>query len=332
MKASLNQLAFEKFKKNIPSYVTIGIMCGLFLVLIAMLSLISDVLTIAIMPLIGMPILFASHIASYYIKADQPISVSAISRYYIGFFRPQFRSSFRGIKSFLLALAFYAGAGVVSFLVFFAIYQHQYGEVFTSSLFNLARDYLSNDFTYENLTNALSENNNLLLTFIICVYSCPLPVGITYFIYSASYSSLSIYYRNNMMTAAPALIRLAINNTYSFNGKKIRRDWFILNWPLLVLSLVGSIAGAVLVFTVFKDLSYLSVCIILGSVALLLFYLPFYFPRMEVLFERYENAFLDGNKRAVNMIIERIQNSIDLTDDEKRSLEESFKNDNKEEE
>ena len=332
MKTSLNQLSFDKFKKNVVSYIAIGLMCGLFLVLVAMLSLISDFLVLAVTPLVVLPIIFASHIACYYIKADQPITISAIFRYYVGFFRPQFRSSFKGIKSFLLALAFYSGASFLCFIALYLVYRANYGEVFTTSFATLLKNYLSDEFTYENLVNALSENGNLLLTFFICMFSLPLPVGILYFIGSTSYASLSIYYRNNMMTAAPALLRLAINNTYSAHGRKIRRDWFILNWPLLVLSLIGSVAGAMISIFIIKDLSYLSVSVILGSVALLFFYLPFYFPRMETLFERYENAFLDGNKKAIGMIIARIQNSIDLTDDEKRSLEESFKNENQEEE
>ena len=213
MKTSLNQLSLERFKKNAGSYIAIGLMCGLFLILIAMLSLVNESLVLLVMPLVGMPVIFACHIACYYMKANQPITLSSVARYYLGFFRPQFRSSFRGIKSFLLALAFYAGASVISYLVFYAIYRHNYGEIFTNSLSALIKNYASNDFTYEQLIESLSENDNLLLTFILYVYSMPLPVGIIYFICSTSYSSLSIYFRNNVITAAPSLMRLAINNT-----------------------------------------------------------------------------------------------------------------------
>ena len=53
---------------------------------------------------------------------------------------------------------------------------------------------------------------------------------------------------------------------------------------------------------------------------------------MEVLYNRYENVFKEGNKMAIESILERIQTSIDLSEEEKRNLENSFKNDNEEKE
>ena len=331
MNQSLNQLSLERFKKNAGSYVAIGLMCGLFLVLLAMLSLINDTLVIIAMALFGLPIIFASQIACYYLKANQPITISAVVRYQLGFFRPQFRSSFKAIKSFLLALAFYAGSCIVSYLVLYAIYNHLYGETFVNGLANLIKCYTSTTFSSEEFANILTENNNLLLTFFIYVSALPLPVGIIYFLCSISYNSLSIYYRNNMMSAAPSLIRLAVNNTYVLRGRSMRKDWLKLNWPIIFLSLLGSILGAVVASLIMKNANYLSAFIILGSVILLFFYLPFYFPAMEVLFERYESAFMDGNKEAIHAIISRIQNSIELSEDEKKSLEDSFRNDDREE-
>ena len=62
-----------------------------------------------------------------------------------------------------------------------------------------------------------------------------------------------------------------------------------------------------------------------------MFFLPFYFSNMEVLYHRYEPYFKDGNKAAVEMILRRIQNSIELSEEEKEELEKSFNNDGEEE-
>lgn len=332
MKQSLRRLSFERFKQNVGSYIAIGLMCGLFLVLAAMLSLVNELLILVVMPAICMPMIFSCYIACYYMKANQPVTISAMTHYYFGFFNPKYRGSFRGIRAFLISLAFYAATSLIVFVIFYSIFKSTYGATFTSSLSSLVRDYMSNEFTYDDLVNYLSANNNLLLTFVLYVYSLSLPVGILFFIYSISFSSLSIYYRDRVMTGAPSLLRLAIGSAYSICAKKMRKEWFKLNWPLLTLSLVGSALGAVLSIYIIKNISYLFAFISLGSVALLFFYLPFYFPSMEILFEHFEYAFLEGNKKAVEMIISRIQNSIDLTDEEKRSLEESFKNDKGDEE
>lgn len=331
MKESLRQLSLQRFKQNSGSYIAIGLMCGLFLVMSAMLSLINEFLFLLALPLVSLPMLFACHIASNYLRSNQPITVSAMLHYYFGFFNPKYRSSFRAIRSFLFALAFYIGTSIVAYLILYAVFRNIYGATFTDSFAALVKNYTLNGFTYDDLINALTENNNLLLTFILYVYSISLPVGILYFIYAISFSSLSIYYRDRMMAGTASLLRLAINRTYQSNGRKMRQAWFKLNWPLLVLSLLGSIIGAFIALFIVKNVSYLFVFISLGGVALLFFYLPFYFPTMEVLFEHFQYAFLDGNKKAVEDIIQRIQNSIELSEDEKRSLEDSFK-DNREDE
>ena len=98
MKESLRVASLNRFKANIFSYIAVGIMCGLFLILAATLSFLDVGLFILMIPIIILPILFASHIACYYLQAQQPITVSALFRYYTGFYRPQFRSSFRGIR------------------------------------------------------------------------------------------------------------------------------------------------------------------------------------------------------------------------------------------
>jgi hypothetical protein len=48
---------------------------------------------------------------------------------------------------------------------------------------------------------------------------------------------------------------------------------------------------------------------------------------MEVLYHRYEESFKEGNKKAIEIFLERISNSIELSEEEKRKLEESFKDD-----
>lgn len=331
MRQSLWDDSLSRFNNNAFSYIAVGAMCGLFLILAALLSLIDELLLIVAVPILMLPVIFSCHIACYYLKAGQPVTLSAISRYFFGFFRPQFRGSFRGIRSFLSSLLFYLGGLMIAYVVLYFAYSQVYGALFKDSLTNLVKEYSSSNMTYEDLINALQDNNNLLLTFIIYVTSLPLPVAIIRFIYAISLASISIYYRNNSVGSTPSLISLAINNTFAFFRHKIRRDWLSLNWPLLALSLLGSVVGGLLAFFFINDASYISVFVSLGSVALLGFFLPIYFSNMESLYDRYADAFKEGNKRAIEAILARIQSSIDLTEDEKRGLEESFKNSDHEE-
>ena len=331
MKESLRVASFSRFKSNISSYVAVGIMCGLFLILAATLSFIDVALFVLMIPFIILPIMFASHIACYYLEAQQPITMAALFRYYAGFYQPQFRSSFRGIRAFLISLAFYFGGMVLSYVIFYSIFQSVYGATFIESFSNLVKTYMYEEMSYEDLISVLNENDGLLLTFFTYVSSMPLPFAILWFIYSISSSSISIYYRSNIRAVSNSLIRLALNNTFLKIKKAYLKDWFSLNWPILALSFLGAVLGAILSIFVFKNITYLGAFICLGSVLFIVFFLPFYFSNMEVIYHRYEAYFRDGNKAAIEMIISRIQSNIELSEDERKELEDSFKSDDLEE-
>jgi hypothetical protein len=129
------------------------------------------------------------------------------------------------------------------------------------------------------------------------------------------------------VTPSTSLIRLAINNTFLKIKKAYYRDWFSLNWPIIALSLLGATTGILLTILLFKNVAYLGASICVGSVLFVMFFLPFYFSNMEVLYHRYEASFKEGNKKAIEIFLERISNSIELSEEEKRKLEESFKDD-----
>lgn len=330
MKESLRAASSGRFKKNISSYIAVGVFSGLFLILAATLSFVDTSLFILALPLIVLPFIFASHVACYYLEVNQPITMSAIARYFFGFFSPQFRSSFRGIKAFLTSLAVYFGAMIFIYVVFYAIYKNIYGATFTDRFSNLVSLYTSNEATYEDLLNEMNKNDGFLLTFFIYVSTMPLPFALMWFIYSTSFSSLSIYYRLNIKAGSAALVRLAINETYARCRNKMRKDWFLLNWPLLVLSLVGSVVGGLIAYFFIKDILFFNALVSLGSVTLLIFFLPFYFANMEAIYLRYEHYFKEGNKAAVEAVLARIQNSIELSEEERKHLEESFKDEERE--
>ena len=331
MEQSLVKTSFARFKSNMASYIAVGIMCGLFLILVSALSIINETAFIIAIPLLALPILFASHIACYLLEADQNITMGAFGRYYISFFRPQFRGSFRGIIAFLISLAVSFCLGVISCFIMFLAFKGHYGDAFVGPFNNLVEKYLSG-ITYDELVAILKDNNGILLTFLSFVTALPLPFAITTFLVIVSYNSISLYYRANIASGAPSLIRLSISSAYQSKKKEIKRDWLILNWWLLLLPIVGSLVAGIICIFVTKTYDLLTAYVTIGAFVPLVFFLPFYFPNMEALYHRYEETFKEGNKKAIQVILERIQSSIELTEEEKRSLEESFKDDNEEKE
>ena len=331
MNESIISSSLNHFKKNWSSYLAVGFLCGLFLVLVSTLSFLDELLFLLAVPLFAFPFLFASHICCYLLGANQPITLSNFFRYFISFFRPQFRSSFRGIISFLKSLAVYFGVLIISYLTMYFVFKNQYGDVFVTATENLVKDYMSGN-SYDELVKALEANDGLLLTFITYVSSIPIPFMIITFIYLVSFSSLSIYYRANINSGAPSLIRLAVANAYARYRRAMRKDWFKLNYLLIVLPIVGVALGTVLYIFIIKHIYYLSAILTVSVFVPLVFFLPFYFSNMEVLYTRYENVFKEGNKMAIETVLNRIQSSIELSEEEKRRIEESFKSDDEKKE
>ena len=333
MKDSLRTNSFAKFKANPTSYIAVGLMCGLFLLLVGVLAFISPSLLVIAVPLLALPFLFASHVACYYLQINQQISISAYARYFMGFFRSQFRGSFRGLISFLKSLGFYFATIIVAGITFYLIFKAQYGDTFVNSFNTLAFQYMNNaEFTYEELVALLEDNNNMLLTFIVYISAVAIPLSMLAFIYYISFSSLSIYYRANVAFGAAALLKMSVGNTFARHRVEMRKDWFSLNWPMLVLSFAGMIGFGLLDYFLIKRIDLLPTFVIVGGVALLMFYLPFYFANMETIYKKYETHFKEGNQEAIETILRRIQSSIDLSEEEKKNLEASLRGQDNEDE
>jgi len=331
VKESLFASAFKRFKSNMSSYIAVGVFCGLFFILVSTLSFIDGIVVVFAVPLLILPVLFASHVSCYLLEMGQPISPAAFFHYYSGFYRPQFRSSFRVLISFLKSLAVYFSIMTVAGIAMFIIFQNHYGSTFTTAVNDLLKQYL-NGISYEEVMDILKENNGVLLTYINFVSAIPVPFAITAFMYFVSFSSISVYYRINVNNGAPSLLRLGIAHAYAKSRFSMRKDWLRLNWPLLALPIIlGISSGLICVFAI-KKYSFLTPSFILGTLFPLIFFLPFYFPNMEVLYHRYEEEFKEGNQKAIEIILTRIQSSIELSEEEKRNLEESFKNDEEEKE
>ena len=333
MKDSLRSISFNKFKTNPTSYLAVGVMCGLFLLLVVILAFIDPAILVIAVPLLALPFLFASHVACYYLQINQQISPTAYARYFVGFFRSQFRGSFRGLISFLKSLGFYFATLAVAGIVFYLIYKANFGDTFVDSFNSLVFNYVNNaEFTYEELIALLTQNDNMLLTFIVYISAVAIPLSMLAFIYYISFSSLSIYYRANVAFGAAALLKMSVGNTYARHRSEMRKDWFSLNWPMLALSLAGMLGFALLDLFLVKRVDLLPTFVIVGGVALLMFYLPFYFANMETIYKKYETNFKEGNQEAIETILQRIQNSIDLSEEEKKNLEASLRGQDNEDE
>ena len=331
MKNPLRQEAYHKAMKNIQANIAIGLFCGLAMVLVTMLSIIDFSFLIIALPLFLLPFIFASHVSSYYLQINQPVSMRTFFNYFLGYFRPQFKGTFRALISFAKSILIYVIGLFVFNLIFYMIFKAHYGEIFVSEFSNIVNHFSIAETSIEDINNLLNANTRLLFTFFTYVQTAAIFPLMTSFLYFISFASISLYYRANIPAGTAPIMRLSINNTYRQYGRKMKRDWWALNWPLLLLSLLGmAIAASINLFAI-RDVALLPAVTLIGSVALLWLFLPFYFSNMEVIYKKYENRFKQGNKQTVTDIIQKIQASIDFNVEEKKTFEESLENEQDEE-
>ena len=186
MNESLLKTSLNRFKANATSYIAVGLLCGLFLILVSTLSFVDEIVLILAVPLLAFPFLFASHISCYLLEAGETINLGNFFRYFFGFFRPQFRGSFRGIISFLKSLAVYFATLAISYIVMYFVFKGVHGAYFTDAVDDLIKQYTAG-LSYEELLSVLESNDGLLLTFLTYVSTIPIPFTIAWFIYQVSF-------------------------------------------------------------------------------------------------------------------------------------------------
>ena len=92
------------------------------------------------------------------------------------------------------------------------------------------------------------------------------------------------------------------------NSKKYNKLYFALNWPLLVIWLVGTVGGMLLSIFAFDNYAISGVIGIAMSLALSSVFLPFYFANMEAIFEELAIDLNNARNQYVDNIFTTKQN------------------------
>lgn len=313
--ASLN--IYKKHKLN--SWI-LGIVCGLFSGAVIALNIVLPGLSFITVPFLVFPCIFACTLLHEAISEGIDLTLTNFLKYVGVFFRNPFNHSFNITRSFFKSFLIFLGTMFVSSFVVYAIYEHMYGEEFVN-LYNLFTETLYDDTNIDIVQTLMFEDDNLLMQYFISTLEPGLFISSFAFIFFTSKDSIKIYLGVVLPQSNPSFIHQTIKRGVHTHSKEYYKYYFGLNWPLLLLMLIGFVGGRVLTGFVFNNpLMGVSVGVVFGFI-LSSFFFPFYFANNTVIYKQFENYFRNASKEIIEEFIERMERVTEINQEEREHFE-----------
>lgn len=315
------QISHQIYNSHRTNSWIISIICGLFIGALLLLGLVFNGFQMIFVPFAVLPFFFSCIVSHYDLSRDDYLSGKKLFTFFKLFFSINFYSSFRMIKSFLKALLIEIICSLVVIGITYLIFSNSgtFKETI-KQLINLINNNELNTTIYNEL---LEANDNELYRFIhINMISTNVIFGLS-FIYFVSKESISIY------------LRLSFNQSPVTNGiakiaiKSKRKEYFklylLMNYPILILLLLGALSGVSISIFMMHNYEYASVIGLSSGIALSSLYLPLYFSNMEAMY-RYLNFDLKSiseeyvkmmmGRFGVNINVQSSEDNVDSTNQE----------------
>jgi hypothetical protein len=181
------------------------------------------------------------------------------------------------------------------------------------------------------ISSVLTESQIKLLSLYEYINIIPTVIFTNvYFLYRFFINFLSCYFRLSFPNAQPGFAKTVYVHTLNKNKKTLYKDYFKLNWPLLLLFIGGCVIGVTISFFSLETITELfindipiKICYIasLFGFILMTMYVPFLFNNMEVLFEKYEDEFAKSSNDVTENYLRKIQSNIELNIEEQQKIE-----------
>lgn len=319
-RSKLNKLAIENYQKAPLASWILGITTGILIAAILALDLILPTLSIFTVPLLILPIIFSSTLQHALFHNDQPLTVRGAFKTFGLYFRSNFNGSFSFFKSLLFAVIVFVSFEMTISSITSMVLQHTNPD-FIDSLNTFYVMLEDGTFTMEEFNNVLTMNHYILFNYLCIVIFPSWYLAIIFFIYKITRSAITIYFRIGVRNINNRFVNYVYRDVARRNFWRMIGNYLSLHWPLFILLLLGFAGGTVGGYFLRQELLFVLTCGVVGGALLAAFYLPFYFPNQEALFDYYETEFQKGVMNVTNKLLNTIQENIDLSMEEKEELE-----------
>lgn len=285
----------------------LAIFCGLVISGLTVLCVIDTIMVLFLLPFVILPFFFACYMLHLGLSYGNELTIGGFSRFFLLYFKKPFNGCFSAIKAlirYLIAsLLFEVLFGLIAYIIcvsidsgsFYAMIE-AFMEVMTS-IEEPAADIkvvLGENYWMYNLFMDISTIPTAIASFI-------------YFVYVIFYNSGSIYLRAKFRNINGRFLAMVFKFTTKNVAKTYKKDFFSIEWPLFLLMVIGGGLGAYLPILIYGNSALSIIFGIAGSLILSMFYLPFHFANMEVLFNKYEDSFKTGINEITQSMINNFQ-------------------------
>lgn len=273
--------ALGKYKKHILNSWIISLICVLLIGSLALSAILSDALILVFVPILILPIFFACVMSHAALGERDELSFGNVFGFYRLFFKFPFFSSFSIIRSFLKSFAIYLVLGTVVSGICYTVYARS--DTFVITINQIIEQLKDASITNEQFQAYLEANNNELENYLGLTNGISFLIFSFFFIFFVLREEITIFIRMQLRNVplAGQIARTSIRANYG----KFNKYFFIMNWPILVIILLGMIIGVLLSTLVFKQYNMVGAIGLSIGVVLSVFFLPFYFANQEAIYE-----------------------------------------------
>lgn len=330
--SNLRSNAIAIYKRTWLESWLIGLFTGVLIASILALNYFFPTLWILTVPLIILPIFFAGITSHLRLRINEPLTFSKSLKEFTLFYRFPFNSSFSYIGSFFKSLIIlFAFILLGSSLGFSIAYILKPG--LNNSLAEL--ETIMNDgrnITFELIHDLLVMNDYALFTYL-CIIILPAFFFFTLvLLYFLTRNATGVYLRNNIKTNNPQFIRLVQNYVYAKYRMKMFKKYMALNWPLLVLYLLGFVSGTAFMMNMSISLFNILASALAGGILAVSFFLPFYFCNMEAIYSDSAAYYADGLEYVSKRIMATMDMNAQNVEEQRKHFEELLRKQKEEQE
>lgn len=270
------------------------------------------------------PMFFAAVVSHRNMTFGKEPSVSKNFKFFIGFFNARFRGVFKCWWTFLKALIVEIGVGLIASIVCYFIFL-SISPTFGPSMEKFIDLFASTIAIDPDMLNQIiSANNFELLRFFNLVTFISCACAFVTFIFIIGIEEMSVFNRNELANANPQFLNALQRKTIRANSKEFFTLYFGLNWPVILLLVIGLVGGAFLNNIWFgPETSPLALGYSFGLVALG-FFLPFYFNNMEAIHESFGNYYEKSSEVIASELLVKLAQEAKINQEDKERIEQEL--------
>ena len=321
----LLKLSREKFKVNPFAFVCLGVFFCVFAALCFALSLLVPFLGALAIVLLAFPLLFGIIMQTCSIDYFEKVQIRNVLMFSTRYYHPQFAGSFRLLYCFLKSLLVALIGYIVSLIVVGLIAHGMHPAEFEDAFSRLTAYFFASQIDNEIYSSIMNSYNGLLYHTTGIALNISFLIGYFAFLICMFFNAIGVYFRTMLKPEGLMFGRYSINTAIKNNRRKLFKDFIFLNWPLFILGFLGAVCGALLSWSILKDYIYIAEYGLMGCFLFMAIYFPKYLANMNALFDKHKMLIVLGVNDSIRKTIEKIQKSVDLSEEDKQRIEETLK-------